>query len=301
MISCQNNLINVKCSFVELRRMRCIRPSGPAALECRTRWVNRLEAKKFMVRASAVSVDRALRRPGQHVKKVNMVYKFGGSSVATAERMEEVADIVCSFPEYYPCVVLSAMGDTTNVLLDCAGAALATSSSKINTIPGYLKIRERHLEAAEKLKVSDDVHRSVDELLEDLKELLTGISMLQELTPKAKDHIVSFGERLSTRLFSGYLNSNQVEAANFDAWNLGFVSTDDFTNADVVFGLTLPGIKKSISALKGEIPIVTGFLAKGQKTGSITTLGRAGSDRDWAGSRSARGAGLEGRGRSAHL
>jgi aspartate kinase len=40
----------------------------------------------------------------------NVVYKFGGSSVRDAERMREVADIICSFPQYLPCVVLSAMG-----------------------------------------------------------------------------------------------------------------------------------------------------------------------------------------------
>ena len=42
--------------------------------------------------------------------QLNVVYKFGGSSVRDAERMREVADIICSFPEYLPCVVLSAMG-----------------------------------------------------------------------------------------------------------------------------------------------------------------------------------------------
>lgn len=44
------------------------------------------------------------------ILKVNVVYKFGGSSVRDAERMREVADIICSFPQYLPCVVLSAMG-----------------------------------------------------------------------------------------------------------------------------------------------------------------------------------------------
>lgn len=44
------------------------------------------------------------------VLQANVVYKFGGSSVRDAERMREVADIICSFPEYLPCVVLSAMG-----------------------------------------------------------------------------------------------------------------------------------------------------------------------------------------------
>jgi hypothetical protein len=42
--------------------------------------------------------------------QITVVMKFGGSSLVSAERMREVADIVCSFPEQYPCVVLSAMG-----------------------------------------------------------------------------------------------------------------------------------------------------------------------------------------------
>lgn len=44
-----------------------------------------------------------------------MVYKFGGSSVRDAERMREVADIICSFPQYLPCVVLSAMGKVRSI------------------------------------------------------------------------------------------------------------------------------------------------------------------------------------------
>lgn len=53
-----------------------------------------------------------------------MVYKFGGSSVRDAARIREVLDIIMSFPENYPCVVLSAMGKTTNLLLRAATEAL---------------------------------------------------------------------------------------------------------------------------------------------------------------------------------
>ena len=60
-----------------------------------------------------------------------MVYKFGGSSVRDAERMMEVADIVCSFPQYFPCVVLSAMGKTTNMLLEAGDLALQSSTEEI--------------------------------------------------------------------------------------------------------------------------------------------------------------------------
>ena len=61
-------------------------------------------------RSAAILGDIHLEQPGVHLEQVSVVYKFGGSSVATAERMLEVADIVCSFPEHAPLVVLSAMG-----------------------------------------------------------------------------------------------------------------------------------------------------------------------------------------------
>lgn len=63
--------------------------------------------------AAAADADAPPARP-----QATIVYKFGGSSVATADRMREVADIVCSFPEHLPCVVLSAMGKVCSGYLD---------------------------------------------------------------------------------------------------------------------------------------------------------------------------------------
>eukprot|EP00882_Tetradesmus_deserticola_P015957 GHRQ01017021.1.p1 GENE.GHRQ01017021.1~~GHRQ01017021.1.p1 ORF type:complete len:130 (+),score=25.98 GHRQ01017021.1:593-982(+) len=63
-----------------------------------------------VARSSPAPASAGLKAPGQHLQQVNIVYKFGGSSVRDAERMREVADIICSFQENLPCVVLSAMG-----------------------------------------------------------------------------------------------------------------------------------------------------------------------------------------------
>ena len=65
---------------------------------------------------------------------INMVFKFGGSSVASAERMAEVAQIVCSFPGVCPVVVLSAMGKTTNLLLEAGEEALVTPPGSIASL-----------------------------------------------------------------------------------------------------------------------------------------------------------------------
>lgn len=66
--------------------------------------------------------------------------------------------------------------------------------------------------------------------------------LLQDLTPRAKDSLVSFGERMSTRIFASYLRSQGVAARQFDAPEVGVVTTDDFGNADVIYEETLPKV-----------------------------------------------------------
>lgn len=234
--------------------------------------------RSLTIKASSVSQAPSLTPPGLGVERVNMVYKFGGSSLADSKRIEEVAEIICSFREHYPCIVLSAMGKTTNQLLTCGKRALSTPFDSIQQIPELTEIYNLHVKTAVELNVDNVVKDQVLELLKELEQLLTGIAMLKELSPKAQDTLVSFGERLSTRLFSGYLNSQGVQSVQFDAWDFGFTSTDDFTNAEILLDPTLSKIKKSIHELKSEVPVVTGFLAQGVKSGAITTLGRGGSD-----------------------
>lgn len=67
----------------------------------------------------------------------------------------------------------------------------------------------------------------------------------------------------------------------YDAFDIGVTTTDDFANADVLYDESLPRIKASLTRAPGSpkaVAIVTGFLGKGQSTGAITTLGRGGSD-----------------------
>eukprot|EP00195_Chlamydomonas_chlamydogama_P005756 CAMPEP_0202902490 /NCGR_PEP_ID=MMETSP1392-20130828/16885_1 /ASSEMBLY_ACC=CAM_ASM_000868 /TAXON_ID=225041 /ORGANISM="Chlamydomonas chlamydogama, Strain SAG 11-48b" /LENGTH=481 /DNA_ID=CAMNT_0049589263 /DNA_START=346 /DNA_END=1791 /DNA_ORIENTATION=+ len=219
--------------------------------------------------------------PGQSVEQLNVVYKFGGSSVRDAERMMEVADIICSFPQYLPCVVLSAMGKTTNLLLECGEMALKTPPSMIADLAPLKAVRQLHLETCDTLGVEAEVRAEVDKLLSELSQLLIGISIMQDLTLRAKDSLVSFGERLSTRIFASYLRTQGVAARQYDAMDLGLTTTDDFSNADVIYDESLPKIKAKLTRQPGspkEVAIVTGFLGRGLQTGATTTLGRGGSD-----------------------
>ncbi|GMH32227.1 hypothetical protein BSKO_00061 [Bryopsis sp. KO-2023] len=231
--------------------------------------------------ATAERVEGNLVAPGNHLEQISTVYKFGGSSVSTPERMLEVADIICSFPDAYPCIVLSAMGKTTNLLLESGALALQCSPEEIESLEPVRWICQHHIESVETLGADTATREAVHTLLAELKQLLTGISMLQECSARARDNLVSFGERLSTRIFAGLLRAKGVPARQYDAWEIGFVSSDEFGNADLVYEETLRKIRETL--IRGqnqphEIPIVTGFLAKGEKTGAITTLGRGGSD-----------------------
>ncbi len=196
--------------------------------------------------------------------------KFGGSSVANAERIKHVASIIQAYKEERPLVILSAMGDTTDHLLEAADMA-------VNGKVDIEKVEKLHLDTAKELDV--DVP-AVKELLCELKTLLTGISMLHELSKRSRDYLVSFGERMSVRLMAAYLNKEKTPAKFYDAWDVGFVSDSNFMNAEL-----LDEVWKNIpekladykNGIQKEIPIVTGFIAK-DKNGVITTLGRGGSD-----------------------
>lgn len=199
-----------------------------------------------------------------------IVMKFGGSSVANAERIKHVASIIKAYREKRPVVVLSAMGDTTDHLLAAADLAVTGTVD----VAGVAKLHE---ETAKELGINIE---TIESLLAELKQLLTGISMLKEISKRSRDYLVSFGERMSVRMMAAYLNSQGIEAKFYDAWDIGFVSDSNYMAAELLDEVW-ENIPRHLGAYdKGgdnAIPIVTGFIAK-DKRGIITTLGRGGSD-----------------------
>lgn len=199
-----------------------------------------------------------------------IVMKFGGSSVANAERIKHIASIIKAYKQERPVVVLSAMGDTTDHLLEAADLAV---TGKVD-VAGVAKLHE---ETAAELGIEIS---TIEELLVELKQLLTGISMLKELSKRSRDYLVSFGERMSVRMMAAYLQSQGIDAKFYDAWDIGFISDSNYMSAELLDEVW-ENIPHHLNPYKnGEdnaIPIVTGFIAKDKK-GTITTLGRGGSD-----------------------
>lgn len=209
--------------------------------------------------------------------ELTCVMKFGGSSVASADRMREVADLILSFPEERPIIVLSAMGKTTNKLLLAGEKAVSCGVSNVSDLEELTFIKDLHLRTADELGVERSI---ISKHLFELEQLLNGIAMMKEMTLRTKDYLVSFGECMSTRIFAAYLNKIGVKARQYDAFDIGFITTDDFTNADILEA-TYPAVAKRLHGdwtSDPAIPIVTGFLGKGWRTCAVTTLGRGGSD-----------------------
>lgn len=115
---------------------------------------------------------------------------------------------------------------------------------------------------------------------------------LQELTPRAQDSLVSFGERLSTRVFAAFLRSQGIAANQHDAFSIGMTTTDDFQNAEVIYHETLPAIKAALTRPPGapkSIPVVTGFLGRGINTGAALRVWCSGRAPSWPHPSCARG------------
>ncbi len=198
-----------------------------------------------------------------------IIMKFGGSSVRDAERIREVAALIRSALAQQPIVVFSAMGKTTDGLISAGKAAL-------NGVVNIDGLRDHHLRTAASLGVDTS---GVEELFRELHDLLKGISLLQELSKKTLDHLCSFGERLAVRIIAGYLQQAGIAARHFDAWDIGFVSDSKFNDAEIQEE-TYRNVAESLREVKEAysfVPVITGFIAK-DKNGSLTTLGRGGSD-----------------------
>mmetsp|Transcript_28450 Transcript_28450/g.69230 ORF Transcript_28450/g.69230 Transcript_28450/m.69230 type:complete len:609 (+) Transcript_28450:66-1892(+) len=219
----------------------------------------------------------------QNSQKKSFVWKFGGSSLANAERVDHVCHLIKEYGETLPrAVVCSAMGKTTNMLLQAGEAALKQGKVDDETMDA---IRELHKKAMNEFGFDERMCQPVLDLLDECRQLLVGVSITQELTLKSKDKLVSYGERCSVRIVSERLRQLTVPAVAIDAWDAGIWTDDKFGDANL-----LPDYEKSISGALSKIEkgsdddddhdsvyIVTGFLGK-TEDGHITTLGRGGSD-----------------------
>ena len=198
-----------------------------------------------------------------------IVMKFGGSSVADRAQIEKVLGIVRGRAPRRPVVVSSAHKGMTNALI-AAGKDAATGRADA----GATAIALQRKIAAE-LGCDDAL---LAPFLQEIEDLLRGIRLVKELSPRSLDYIASFGERMAVRVIADFFARHGLAARAYDVWDLGFVT-------DAAFGQARPqgGYEARMRAAfarevpEGVVPIVTGFVGKND-AGEITTVGRNGSD-----------------------
>ena len=205
-----------------------------------------------------------------------ILMKFGGTSVGSPDRIRGVLRLVQeTAAKDRVIVVVSAFGGVTNALIETAQKALTGGPEWRADLEGIAK---RHEAAAIDLLGPDErapVVTSIREAADDLRDLLHGVSLVRECTPRTLDSIVSFGERMSALVVAAAFRAQGHPASACDARSL-VVTDKTFGAARVDMKTTDDRIREWWKAERA-LPVVTGFIGS-TESGETTTLGRGGSD-----------------------
>ena len=205
------------------------------------------------------------------------ILKFGGSSVASPERINNVIEIIKSnqAENSRVIIVVSALGGITDQLVKLC-ELIPVDKTKCESL--ILEIEQRHLLVIKELlpmALQPSVMAEVMATCNELSGIAKGASLVGELTPRTRDLVLSFGERLSAFVLAQALKANTGTGTFTDARNL--IRTDgNFGHAKVDFEATNQHIQDYFASGTG-IHVVTGFIASTAQ-GQTTTLGRSGSD-----------------------
>ena len=210
--------------------------------------------------------------------------KFGGTLMGTPEAVAASAKLVRDTPPpgEQVIVVVSAMAGVTEALLALAYTAERGELGAVQS--GVTQLRARHLAAAEALDARaptpylESALREVRDLTDTLRQTVTGVSLLRELSARSRDLIVSFGERLSAPLMSLALEQLGARNHHLTGGQAGLLT-------DAVFGGARPlpeaaeRLRERLGGLlaAGLTPVIAGFIGE-TRDGVVTTLGRGGTD-----------------------
>ncbi|MDO8427856.1 MAG: aspartate kinase [Candidatus Diapherotrites archaeon] len=196
-----------------------------------------------------------------------IVFKFGGTSMGSAENLKTISQIIGKKLNQKPVIIVSAIAGVTDLLLD-----------SLKNKQSFEIIKQKHLHLLTEAKLDSNL---LNAEFQELKELLDAVHALRKAqskvadSEKLADNVISFGERMAAKILAEVLNQKGISAKSFCSWDLGLTTDSNFGNAKPLKE-SFSKIKQKISKLK-IVPVVTGFIGK-DRHGEITTLGRGGSD-----------------------
>lgn len=204
------------------------------------------------------------------------VLKFGGTSVGSAKNINKVISILEDYSKNDSIIcTVSAVGGITDKLL-LAGKYAQNKDKQFKDVLEI--IEESHFTIINELipNKNESVMAYVGSQLDELKSLLEGIFLINELSPKTSDKLVSYGELLSSYIIAETMKSRGLSADRKNSQDL-IITNSRFTKAEVDFAITNENIRTYFKSAIQGITIIPGFVSK-SVSGEITTLGRGGSD-----------------------
>ena len=200
------------------------------------------------------------------------VLKFGGTSVGSVDSIRQIQHIISQQTD--DCiVVVSALGGITDQLLRAAHLALENGEEYMEV---YQQIRQRHLDMIQTLIENTTVRQmlchEIERILDELRSILFGVHLIKDLSPKSEAAIVSYGERMSSRIVTaalpGAVRKNSLE----------FIRTEH-KHGQILLNseLTDQLVREAFSPMP-HLAVCPGFISRDSQTEEVTNLGRGGSD-----------------------
>ncbi|MBN1416265.1 MAG: bifunctional aspartate kinase/homoserine dehydrogenase I [Bacteroidales bacterium] len=198
------------------------------------------------------------------------VLKFGGTSIGTAENILRIKKIIENQKEPV-IIVISALHGVTDQLIELCTHAAAKDK---NFFRLYNEIEIKHLEAIKALfeePMLTEVQSRINSYLKELSNIINGVYLLNDITPKIQDKVLSFGEIMASHIISKVIENGEMIDAK------GLIRTNsNFGHATVNMPLSYRLIRSFFKNYK-KTAVIPGFIASNDK-GETTTLGRGGSD-----------------------
>jgi diaminopimelate decarboxylase/aspartate kinase len=206
-----------------------------------------------------------------------VVLKFGGTSVSTADRWKTILKLVRQRQSegFRPVVVHSALATVSNRLDELLRNAVDKTAT-----PSLEEIKALHYRLATELGV--DGPAVLDVYFTELEQLIAGVHLIREVSPRIQARVMTMGELLATRLGAAYLNAQGLSVTWLDAREFLKAITVAVTNERAAYLAAScdfepdPDLQKKFTAIDGVV-LTQGFIASNAR-GEGVLLGRGGSD-----------------------
>src|ERR687887_1386294 len=215
---------------------------------------------------------------------MRIVMKFGGTAINSADKVIHIANLIKSQKEKGANEIVGVISAVRGMTEKISSIPLNVKRSDKQSVTDFQKNTSHiHLNimdhAIKNENLKNEARSVVTTLINELEDILTGILLLGEITPKSLDYLMSFGERLSTPIVSFALRDTGLLSEYLTGKEAGILTDSNYGEARPLMDTTRLRVVHKIEPLLSSnvIPLITGFIGADQN-GNTTTIGRGGSD-----------------------